>query len=134
MPPELWDDRGYEVDQIGSLLVEWFPNRKAMVDPENSERVDQVVCFIGECLIRYAEGRWFDRRQYDEMLLFPMGEKKVLSLYDGFEPAIAVQRSDDPDEPPLAYVAGELLPRAVNNFADMTRFIQGLAGFYADLE
>ncbi len=134
LPPEPWDDRGQEVDQIGILLAEWFPNRKAMVAPENSERADQVVCFLGECLIRYAGGLWFDRRQHDEMLVFPMGEKKVLSLYDGFEPAIAVQRSDNPDEPPLTYVAGELLPRAVKNFADMTRFIQGLAGFYADLE
>jgi hypothetical protein len=62
------------------------------------------------------------------MHLVYLGEKNVLSLYDGFEPAVVVPRSDDPAEHPWSYVAGELLPRAVKNFADMTRFIQGLAG------
>ncbi|MFE9575334.1 hypothetical protein ACFYO1_03025 [Nocardia sp. NPDC006044] len=129
LPPEPWDDADPDVARIGGLLTDWFPNRKAMVAADNADRADQVVCFLGECLLRYAGARWFDRRQYEDMFVTYMGEKKILSLYDGFEPAVVAWRSGDhPDEMPFyTYAAGELLPRAVKNFADMTRFVQGLA-------
>ncbi|WP_146097755.1 hypothetical protein [Nocardia nova] len=127
LPDHLWADSGPEVDRIQQLLTEWFPTRAAMTNPTNAEHADQVVCFLGECMTRYAGAVWFDRRQHEDMHLVYGGEKAVLSLYDEFEPGLAVTRSDDRDVPPFTYVAGELLPRAVANFADMTRFVRGLS-------
>lgn len=135
LPPEPWSDDSDDVERIGALLTDWFPSRKAMVAAENADRADQVVCFLGECLIRYGHGRWFDRRQYDDMHLVHMGEKSILSLYDGFEPAIVVPyETTNYGVPFFTYVAGELLPRAVKNFADMTRFLQGFHRTDARLE
>ncbi|MGF6888567.1 hypothetical protein ABIA39_007912 [Nocardia sp. GAS34] len=131
LPAHLWDDHSPQVEQIGDLLSAWFPTHASLSDRDNTDRADQVVCFLGECMTTYAPGRWFDRRQHNDMHLVYMGEKNVPSLYDDIEPAIAVQRSRDPDVPPYTYVAGALLARAVHNFADMTRFIQGLRNINA---
>ncbi|WP_067665808.1 DUF6968 family protein [Nocardia miyunensis] len=131
LPPQLWDDHSPHVEQIGDLLSAWFPTHASLSDTDNADRADQVVCFLGECLTRYAPGHWFDRRQHNDMHLVYMGEKSVPSLYDDIEPAIAVQRSSDPEEPPYTYVAGALLARAVRNFADMIRFIHGLRNINA---
>ncbi|SUA48584.1 Uncharacterised protein [Nocardia africana] len=91
LPDNPWADSGPEVDRIQRLLTEWFPTRAAMTNPTNAEHADQVVCFLGECLTRYAGAVWFDRRQHQDMHLVYMGEKAVLSLYDDCASAICAQ-------------------------------------------
>ncbi|WP_433620946.1 hypothetical protein [Nocardia sp. CA-120079] len=89
--PERTDVKSPDVERIGRLLAEWLPDRKAITVVEYIERANQVVCFLGGCIIAIRAAFWFGRCQHNEMHLVYMGEKRVLSLYEGFEPAIVVQ-------------------------------------------
>ncbi|WP_024799365.1 hypothetical protein [Nocardia sp. BMG51109] len=60
LPAEPWDFESDEAVEISDMIAERFPDIKDVTIPENSDLVDQLVCFTGEWFIRYLDARWCD--------------------------------------------------------------------------
>ncbi|MEW1739350.1 hypothetical protein AB0346_25715 [Nocardia beijingensis] len=90
LPPEPWDFESDEAVQVSDMIVKMLPDVEAITLPENSDIVDQLVCFIGECFIRYLDARWLDLTD------MPPGynDCEGASIYDDIRPGVAFKFED----------------------------------------
>ncbi|MEU2104414.1 hypothetical protein [Nocardia sp. NPDC019255] len=90
LPPEPWDFESREAIQISDMIVEIFPNMESVKLPENADVTDQLVCFIGECFIRYLDARWIDLTD------MPPGYNDFagILIYDDIRPGMAFRFPD----------------------------------------
>ncbi|WP_157171909.1 hypothetical protein [Nocardia higoensis] len=84
IPSEPWPEDSLGVKRLDSLLAEWLPDMDAAMEPENHDLVDALVCFMGECFIRFAGARWIDWQSWDD----------ENSFYDHVNPAVECDTSD----------------------------------------
>ena len=83
IPSKLWKKGSAEVKRLNPIVAELFPNIDAAA--ANIDMTDAFICFIGECFIKFAGGRWVDAEWAD----------LNLSLYEHVRPAVACDTFDE---------------------------------------
>ncbi len=88
IPATPWPAGSPEVHRLDALVAELFPDIETTTKPENADTVDEFICFVGECYIKFARAQWFDfewrGREY--------------SFYDSVNPALRWLGDDDEEE------------------------------------
>ncbi|WP_054816758.1 hypothetical protein [Nocardia arizonensis] len=85
LPAQPWPEGSPEVKRIDPLVAALFPDMATAMAPENADKVDAFICFMGECFIKYAGAKWFDEEWFGREFTF----------YDKVTPALLI---DDHDE------------------------------------
>ncbi|WP_157101406.1 hypothetical protein [Nocardia shimofusensis] len=78
IPNQPWGAGAPEVQRLNALVAELFPDMETATKSENAATVDEFICFVGECYIKFARAEWFDFEWHG----------REHSLYDSVNPAL----------------------------------------------
>lgn len=88
IPAEPWLSDAPEVQRLNVLVAELFPDMETAAKPENAATVDEFICFVGECYIKFARAQWFDFEWHG----------RDHSFYDSVNPALRWLGEDAEEE------------------------------------
>ncbi|WP_433662468.1 hypothetical protein ACQPW1_10130 [Nocardia sp. CA-128927] len=77
-PSEPWPEDSAEVKRLDPIVAELFPDLATAMLPENADKADAFICFIGECFIRFTGAQWRDAPWFG----------REYSFYDHVNPAL----------------------------------------------
>ncbi|MFB8281872.1 hypothetical protein [Nocardia colli] len=85
LPQEPWDFESHEICGVNEMIQEILPDLASVTQPENADIIDQLVCFTGECFVRYLDARWIDLTD------IPPGYNDTdnVSIYRNVKPGLA---------------------------------------------
>ncbi|WP_040829461.1 hypothetical protein [Nocardia jiangxiensis] len=109
LPEQAWEFESAEASRIGEVIAEVFPDIETATAPENADLADQLVCFVGECFVRYAGAQWYDQARYSQTREWT-DDLEYVSLYEGIEPAVAFTAESGDSS---SYTAGYLVSYTV---------------------
>ena len=85
IPDQPWSVDAPEVERLDELFADWLPSMDVATSPDNHDLIDALVCFLGECFLKFAGARWVDCEWF--------GQES--SFYDEVNPSVVC---DTPDE------------------------------------